>query len=395
MKTICTVFNKVCGLGRNIFLLAVLAAVPFFLTAQKPATQNQAREFVLQGKMQEAIIAYAQLSAKDAGNTTLLMEYAYSLALGGIPEGALMYLDLAKQRGAGSEYYFYAARVLELMGHKSLAASFRETGGNAPSWLYDSRADLLTRQSSPVRINRDEDSTAYKRANTLAAKGMYLQSLVLLQELSGRYPDLYLPYLSASITLENLQLFDRAAESLGKSIELINETLKRGYDADLSDALPAFQSHLEGLKQKQRTPAPSRSIVKSVKDIKSLRTMLYAGGMYSNSFVSFNSRFGVLFSDSWNAAADLSVSGSSGSIYTGLGLSAYERWKFLVGGLGFSGQFGESSSFNLRGTLGLSFFNKRKSRSFDVFFTYDLPLVEGAKTIYGLSIGRSFYFGKR
>ncbi|MDR1169460.1 MAG: hypothetical protein LBK97_01330 [Prevotellaceae bacterium] len=395
MKTICTIFHKIRGLGSNILLLAVTTAVPFLLSAQRPVTQNQAREYILQGKMQEAIIAYAQLSSKDAGNTAILMEYAYSLALGGIPEGALMYLDLAKQSGAGSEYYFYAARVLELMGHKSLAASFRATGGNAPSWLYDSRADHLMRQSSSVRINRDEDSTAYKRANTLAAKGMYLQSLVLLQELIDRYPDLYLPYLSASITLENLQLFDRAAESLKKSIALINETLKRGYDADLSDALPAFNAHLEGLKQKQKTPGQGRSLVTSIKNANNLRTMLYAGGMYSNSFVSFNSRFGVLFSDSWNAAADLSVSGSSGNIYAGLGLSAYERWNFLVGGLGFSGQFGESSSFNVRATLGLSFFNKKKSRSFDVFFTMDIPLVEGAKTIYGLSIGRSIYFGKR
>jgi tetratricopeptide (TPR) repeat protein len=394
MKTICTIFNKIRKLRKNIFLLAVSTAVPFFLSAQKPATQNQAREFVLQGKIQEAIIAYAQLSSKEADNTTILMEYAYSLALGSMPEGSLMYLDLAKQSGAGNEYYFYAARVLELTGHKSLAVSFRETVGNAPSWLYDSRAEHLMRHSPPVRINRDEDSTVYKRANTLAAKGMYLQSLVLLQELIDKYPDLYLPYLSASITLENLQLFDRAEESLGKSIELIDETLKRGYDSDLSEALPAFKTHLEGLKQKI-TEVSYSSTFEKLKEKYHPRAMLYAGGMYSDSFFSLNSRFGVFIADSWNAAADLGISRGSGSTFGNIGVSMYNRKDWWIYGAGLSGQFGESSSLNFRLTSGVSFFNKEKNRSTDIFLTADIPFQKDAKTTFGISIGRSFYFGKR
>jgi hypothetical protein len=123
--------------------------------------------------------------------------------------------------------------------------------------------------------------------------------------------------------------------------------------------------------------------------------MLYAGGMYSSSFISLNSRFGVFLSDSWNAGADLGVSGNSDAVYANLGLSIYERWKFLVGGLGFSGQFGESNTFNFRSTIGFSFFNKKKSRSFDIFITSDIPLIKDAKTTYGISIGRSIYFGKR
>jgi tetratricopeptide (TPR) repeat protein len=376
-----------------LFFLIATTTVPLSLSAQQNVSQGRAREYVLQGKIQEAIVGYAQL-AKTSDNTAVVMEYAYALARGGMFEGALMHLDRAKLLGAGNEYYFYAAQALALMGHESLAAAFRKIGDNAvPVWLRTANLPL-PRQSSPVFINHDSADTAYTRANMLAAKGMFLQSIVLLQELIDEYPTVYFPYLSVSIAMENLNLLDKAAELLEKSITLINETLKYKKDEELKDALTAFTSHLDGLKQ-QATAQSNQSTFEKLKEKYRPQTMLYAGGMYSNSFFSFNSRFGVFIADSWNAAADLGISGGSGSTYVNLGLSVYDRWKFLIAGLGFSGQFGESSSFNLRGTFGLSFFNRRKSRSFDVFFTYDTPLVEGAKTIYGISIGRSLYFGKR
>jgi tetratricopeptide (TPR) repeat protein len=373
-------------------LLVVMTTVPLSLQAQRSVSQGQAREFVLYGHIQEAIIAYAQLVEKEPDNTMVLMEYAYALARDGMFEGALMHLDRAKLLGAGNEYYFYVAQTLTLMGRELLATAFRTIGDNAvPTWLRAANLPAA-RQSPPIRINNDDDDTAYERANTLAAKGMFLQSLVLLQELTDKYPASYFPYLSASITLENLKLFDKAAESLEKSITLINETLKVKDDAELRDALPAFGTHLAALKQKA-TVQPS-SLKKKINEYHP-QTMLYVGGMYSNSFFSLNSRFGVFMSNSWNAAADLGIAGGSGSTYANLGLSTYGRWHFLVGGAGFSGQFGESTTFNFRLTSGVSIFNKSRNRSFDIFFNVDIPLQEEAITTYGLSIGRSFYFGKR
>jgi tetratricopeptide (TPR) repeat protein len=391
MKSIYTIFNRHAVVKNTFFVFMALFAFP--LSAQQNVSQGRAREFVLQGKIQEAIVGYAQL-AKASDNTAVLMEYAYTLARGSMFEVALMHLDRAKLLGAGNEYYFYAAQVLALMGHESLAVAFRKIGNNAvPVWLRTASLPL-PRQSSSISINHDDADTTYIRANMLAVKGMFLQSVVLLQELIDEYPTVYFPYLSASIAMENLNLLDKAAELLEKSITLINEMLEYKKDEELKDALPAFNDHLNRLKQ-QATLQSNQSTFEKLKEKFHPQTMLYAGGMYSNSFFSLNSRFGVFIADSWNAAADLGIAGGSGSTYVNLGLSVYDRWKFLVAGLGFSGQFGESSSFNLRGTFGLSFFNKRKSRSFDVFFTYDAPLVEGAKTIYGISIGRSFYFGKR
>jgi hypothetical protein len=39
--------------------------------------------------------------------------------------------------------------------------------------------------------------------------------------------------------------------------------------------------------------------------------------------------------------------------------------------------------------------NKKGTASFDIFLDGKVPLKKGYSTLMGLSIGRSFYFGKR
>jgi hypothetical protein len=195
------------------------------------------------------------------------------------------------------------------------------------------------------------------------------------------------------VAWEKLGKYGKAAQELGSCIELMRQETEETKDSTIISALPAFEDHLLDLQQQV---AVQPSSLKKFIDEYHPQTMLYAGGMYANEYFSLNSRFGMFLSNSWNAAADLGIAGSSGgNTYLNLGLSAYGRWKFLVGGAGLSGQFGENSTFNFRLTSGLSFFNKEKSRSFDVFFNVDIPLQKEAITTYGLSIGRSFYFGKR
>jgi tetratricopeptide (TPR) repeat protein len=368
-----------------IILIAAFVVFPVLLSAQKTISQKQAREFIRQGNIQEAIIGYARLASIYPDNTTILMEYAYALALGNIPDGALMYLDRAKLLGAGNEYYFYTAQTLSLMGHKGLADVFRKTKvTDAPVWLSTNTA--LPERSSPVKINSDSAHIAYSRANKLAADGLHLQSIVLLLELISEYPDIYFPYLTASIVFENMNLYDKAAELLEKSITLINEALKIKEDAELKDALPALTAHLTSLKQQT---------YRKQKEKYHPQIMVYGGGMYSSQFVSVNARSGVFLSNSMNAALDLGISGGGGNTFVNLGLSAYERWKFLVGGLGFSAQFGETTVYNFRSTVGFSFLHKNGNRSVDLFLNIDVPMQKDAKTVYGISIGRSFYFGKR
>jgi hypothetical protein len=361
-------------------------------------SQKSARDFVVQGKISDAIIEYALLAPKASfGKAEIMLEYAYALALGGMTENALMYIDRANFLGGAADFPFYASQVLSLAGLDSLAVELWNSAEKAPDWIAPYYKKLYGQHEQQFSFETFDPDLIYLRAGQMAAQGMFLQALVLYEDVKffiEGYNNEFLPYISSSVAWEKLGKYGKAARELSTGIALMQQETEEMQDSTIIAALPAFNDHLHRLKQ-QAAAQSNSSTFEKLKEKYHPQTMLYAGGMYSNSFFSLNSRFGVFIADSWNAAADLGIAGGGGSTYVNLGLSVYDRWKFLIACLGLSGQLGESSSFNLRGTFGLSFFNKMKSRSFDVFFTYDLPLVEGAKTIYGISIGRSFYFGKR
>ncbi|MDR1883462.1 MAG: tetratricopeptide repeat protein [Prevotella sp.] len=373
---------------KYILLFAVI--FPTISTAQ-PAGQKQARTLALQGNLPEALFAYAQLAKKVPDNTAILMEYAYVLAQSGLSEVALRHLDRAKLLGAGDDYYFYAAQILASAGHPALAETFRETGvNNIPAWLTSSNPSLQPSPQSQTAISNPD--SLYDRANYLAANGMYLQSLTLLQALTEQYQNVYYPYISASIVLEKLQLFDEAAATLEKSIALMSTV--EG-DTVVGNALSAFTAHVSKLKQQGAPASSGASFLEKIKNKYHPRFMLYAGGMYASSYLSFNSRFGMYLSNSTSAAVDFGIAGSGGSASFNLALSGYRRFGMFVGGAGFSGQFGSVTVFNFRLTSGLSLLNKKGTTSTDIFLNMDIPLQTGAVTTFGVSVGRSFYFGKR
>lgn len=372
----------------------------FFLLCSSLAfsqSQQSARNLVVQGKIGEAVVEYALLAQKASGKTAIMLEYAYTLALGGMTEFALLYVDRANFLGGGAEFPFYAAQVLSLAGLDSLAAEFWTGAENAPNWIAPYYKKFYEQHEQQFNFETFDADSIYLRAEQLAGQGMFLQAIVSYEDVKffvEGYSNEFLPYISSSVAWEQLGKYDKAARELSAGIALMHQEAEATQDSTIISALPAFTAHLDGLKQ--RTTAQSKqSTLEKLKEKYHPQTMLYAGGMYASSMFSFNSRFGVFIADSWNAGADFGISGGSGSTYVNLGLSVYERWKFLIGGIGLSGQFGESTAVNIRLTSGLSFFNKQKSRSTDIFVTADIPLQKGAGTTFGISVGRSFYFGKR
>ncbi|MDR1198997.1 MAG: hypothetical protein LBK94_08330 [Prevotellaceae bacterium] len=361
-------------------------------------SQKSARNFVALGKIGDAIVEYALLAPKaSSGKAEIMLEYAYALALGGMTENALVYIDRANFLGGGADFPFYASQVLSLAGLDSLAAEFWTDAEKAPGWIAPYYKKLYGQHEQQFNFETFDPDSVYLRANQIAGQGMFVQAVVLYEDVKffiEGYDNEFLPYVSASVVWEKLGKYGKAARELSTGIALMQQETEETQDSTVIAALPAFESHLNGLRQ-QATVQGRQSILGKLREKYNPKTMLYIGGMYSGSFFSFNSRFGVFIADSWNAAADLGISGGGGSTYVNLGLSVYERWKFLVGGIGLGGQFGKSTSLNVRFTSGLSFFNKTKNRSTDIFLTTDIPLRKDAKTTYGISIGRSFYFGKR
>jgi len=351
---------------------------------------SKPRSLILAGQIPRAIQAYAQLVDKDNTNSALLSEYAYALALGGIDEGALMNLDRAKLFGTFSgKDYFYAGQVLALMSQNQPAADLL-TNCSVPKWIYPKYDELYQKYKSKL-FTSQEDSLKFlfKRANYLSTYGMNFQSIALYEQILEENPDEYIFHIGYSIPLEKAGLSKLAANELETGILLMPD------DPQFTEAKQAFNQRLMQLKQQPEDTEQSAFMKKLNKF--NPQTMLYIGGMFSENYTSLNSRFGVFLSNSFNGSLNLGLSGNSTAMNLNIGLSGYQRLgNVLVVGLGLNDLITkDNSTLSIVPTLGFSFINSKRNSSWDIFFNVYYPLQQGAITMYGFSIGKSFYFGTR
>ena len=354
---------------------------------------NEPRSLILAGQIPKAIQAYAQLVGKDETNSALLSEYAYALALGGVYEGALMNLDRAKLFGAFSaKDNFYAGQVFALMGYNRPAAELL-TQCSVPKWIYRKYDEFYKNyKSNSLMTQGNSLKNSFNRANYLASYGMNYQSIALYERILTENSDVYLFHAGYSIPLEKAGLNKLASDELQTGILLM------GNDSELNEAKQAFNQRLAQLKQQPENASTEEQpeLIKTATKFRP-QTMLYVGGMFSENYTSFNSRFGAYFSNSSNCSLNLGISGTSTTTNFNVGFSGYQRiGNVLILGLGLNDQIGGSSNvLSIVPSLGFSFINSEKNSSWDVFFNLYSPLQEGASTIFGISIGKSFYWGKR
>ena len=350
---------------------------------------NKPHTLILAGQISQAIQAYSQLIDKDNTNSALLSEYAYALALGGVYEGALMNLDRAKLFGTFSEKdYFYAGQVFALMNCHQSAVSLL-TRSSVPKWLYPKYEELYQRhKSKSFALQENDAETRFNRANDLAATGMNFQSIALFEFLLKKYSNESVFHIGYSIPLENVGLPKLAAEELETGILLMPD------DPKYYEAKQTFNQRLTQLRKQPENVVPKG---RQKPNKSGPKTMLYAGGMFSEDYTSFNARFGVYLSNSFNGAVNLGVSGNSTATNFNIGLSGYQRLgNVLVLGLGLNEQINKDNSvLSIAPSLGFSFINSKRNASWDIFFNAYCPLQEGVINTYGISIGKSFYLGKR
>ncbi|MDR2036748.1 MAG: tetratricopeptide repeat protein [Bacteroidales bacterium] len=363
------------------------------------ATQQEAREFIRTKRIGDAVALYAQLVATSLDNAEIQMEYAYALALSGLPENALIYLDKASHQGADKKILsFYAAQVFSLMGHFDIAAGFwKPTDNTPPQWLAADYISLLRDYTVSQTISREIPDSIFVCANALAAKGQYFQSLVLFRELEQLFPDSYLPYAGSSLVWEKAGKREIAAQKLDTAIVLMNKMLQEDSlshedVASLTNALPVFNEHLRKLQSGSLLSAsPKESLI-------SPQYTAYANGMLSSVIKSLNLGGGWFLSETANLSGYIGYSGSNGSTFFMIGSSYYRRKDSLVSGYGLNMQFGGgSTACNYSGSIGYSIFNHAKSRSTDIFLIYGFPVApwDLNRFMIGISIGQSLYFGKR
>ena len=365
--------------------------------SQNNNTLKEARNYVAAQQFDHAVNTYSYLVSKNiddkhryrSANNTLLLEYAYALALNGVYDGALMCLDQAILIGRNDDMNFYIAQVLSLMDYGDLAKLFWvRNDSEVPSWISLVHASFIEKYKTQPVINQDEFSEAFKRANSLAASDAYIQAIVLFQEIIDNYPQLHLPYIGYSAIWEKLGMNSKAIELLQKGISLMDKEKDK-------DAINTYEKHLKELtnnKSKNNTVTFSKSTIPN-------QWMLHLGGMYTPSYTNFNTRFGVYTRKAFNFSFDLGVSYIyEGSTSLTIGTSIYKTWKFFVLGLGINNWVGlgnyDDYSLRLNPTFGFSFMGKRGKSSFDLMFNAQLPVLDIEKFTVGVTIGQSFYFGK-
>ena len=378
----------------------VQATVPVPAGMGEAASREKARYYVLSGNINEAIATYTRLLANDRTNSSLLAEDAYTLALAGIYDAALMRLDMSWNSGSNlTDTRYFSAQVFALMGYDELAREFWKPTDKyvAPAWISARAGSLLqkfgNKQPLSTIKSREQLIANFKKANELAAQNAYFQSIALFQDITNIYPAEYLPYVGYSISLEKTGAFAKSAQSIEKAITLIGDTPEEKTRKQL------LEKRLTTMKLYITSPpplAPPTIQQTNMKEPEKLQMMAYAGGVVSSQLTNLNARIGYFVTGSINAALDFGLLKTPESSSSSLGLTAYNRSKNFVSGAGIMMYTGNSTTtFAVKFTLGFSKMNRARTSSFDIFFDVNKALQEEGITTFAFSVGKSFYFGKR
>ena len=191
--------------------------------------QNEkGRNLILSGNINAAIASYAPL-AQTSPNNTLIAEYAYALALGGIYDAALITLDRIESQFNESDVNYFTSQVFILMGYDDIATEFWKLSDNnkIPSWIALNATILSEKHKSNLKglkkLSRDELIAKFKSANELTGEHLYLESIAQFHELIDFLPNEYLPYAGYSIPLEKIGAFEKSEQVVEKALSLIGK----------------------------------------------------------------------------------------------------------------------------------------------------------------------------
>jgi tetratricopeptide (TPR) repeat protein len=353
----------------------------------KPAPPTEARNKLLAGNMQEALLEYSQAVTKAQQNRNeahgvdgdLMAEYAYALALHNDFEAALVYIDRARALEA-KDGDFFAKQILTMMGYTE-AAKQLTTQEDAPKWIDCCYQSLTQSHTAAISINSETPQDALKRANQLAASKQTIQSIALFEELKQLYPNAYILYIDYSTVWESLGKNDYAADLLEKGINMM----------PANERQTTFNNHLSEIKN-TKVEVKDKSRFKKMFGNEPPRLMTYAGATAMAKTFLVNGRVGVYTKNNYSATVDIGL-GVAGGIFTGnVGVSASKSWGVFFAGLGISDYFSkESNTFGLSPLAGLTFLNRSQTSSLDITFSGFIPLFSEAKFSYSVSIGKTFY----
>jgi tetratricopeptide (TPR) repeat protein len=353
---------------------------------------DEARKMVSNSQILKAIYTYSQMLKNDRNNQVILEEYAYALALGGFFEGALLQLDKCWKTMPTTYSYFYASQVFALMKLEEIAKKI--TNDSIPAWIADKYSDFEKKYKQNPNFY-GQDTVSFTEANSLSEKGLYFKAIVCFDKLTKEYPQVYIIHAGYSIPLEKLGINTFAIEELDKSIALMPD------DPKFDEIKQNFKQHIAWLSKKENMPnlsQPQKSnLLTKIKNYHP-KMMLYAGGIFTLNYISFNSRFGVYVSNKVSASVNLGIAGNikdkENPVSFNLGLSGYYHlYRIFFVGLGISEQFvgKDNNTFSINPSAGVSLVSNSRKSSWDIYFDLYCPVKKGSTPVLGITIGKSFY----
>lgn len=357
---------------------------------------DEARRNICNEQFAEAITKYAEL-VRSNDNKTVSEEYAYTLALSGCYDGAIMNLDkVLSSSFVDTNALFYISRVLRLMEHDTIADLFwdisSENNTNIPTWLSKRYLALELKYRQPASINTDSFGPALQRANESANQQQNIQAMVLFLELVETYPEQYLPYIGLSALMENMGFKQQAIEYLQKGIDII------GKDKQKIDPLWTMDRHLEKLKsdvateQEQNSTGQQAGINGAGTQAKMKKSYTYSGLTYVNKSLAFNIMYGIYTGPTTNFSISLSYSKFE-NVKTFVGDASFNMKVFkneLIGAT-ISTQYSDGFDVGVGARVGCSIPISKGNSSFDILYNV-YYYFKNKETRNTLSVGFTHYF---
>jgi tetratricopeptide (TPR) repeat protein len=365
-----------------------------------------ARNFIINGNINEGIATYSRLVPLDSTNVELRAEYAYALALGGLYDAALINLDRIWYQS--NDINFYTSQIFLLMGYDDIANDYWTPSIliQKPSWItFVSKVftDKYKRKfSKSTKLNSEEIVAKFKLANQLVGLHQYYRAIALFHEITDTLPNEFLPYAGYSVPLEKTGAVNKSVQVLEKAILIV------GNKPENSEKKQFLEERLASVKAKiAEKPAATASEFQNPKaysyDLQKYglnathpQMMAYFGGMVEPNLYSINFRIGYYVLDNANMSLNLGTQKDSLGTSFNMGLSIYGSSHSFIYGVGLLYSSHDSGSFSVQYSIGFRIKSKGKQYTTgDLFFVINEGFDSRTPTTFNISYGTSIYWGKR
>lgn len=367
---------------KHFLSLISLCVLSLGVNAQ-PVTVENARRALISEDFNKALYLYqaiitSQQNNRSQGsqvNNEIMAEYAYTLALTGAQQPALINIDLALNlMPPSASVYYYVGSILDVIGFDDIAGPYKKAG-KSPKWMLGKDEMLNNKYRSPILLNIERTDRAIEHITKCLTEERYIEAICYATRLTQLDPDSQAAWLLQSAVFEKIGCYTFAFDSFKKGMSIGDNTGK-----------PGVENQWEYLTKKSQKKGNSVSAWQP-------GYMVYGGLGCSNKTTYFTGRYGI-YSGPLSMSANMSLGiPSHGECTYYAGISCFYNIGKLFTGLGFGLDcIGASTTFTFSPTVGLSFINAKRTSSFDISVAWSIPCKSGIKSSLDISIGKTFYF---